>query len=214
MQKRKYIVNPSQKKSTSGTLSYNDAGEEGLCFGWIDSKLNKLDNETYKLLYSPRKSKSVWSKINKAKIEWLIKEGLMHQAGLAVIEAAKQNGSWKAIDDIEEFKTPVELQKALNKNKIAKKYFETFSPSVRKQIMQWVAAAKQAETKAKRLKETVELAAKISVPISTGLNKAILTIINHMSDYRHVFVVCNSYFYSCLLNFPATFFLYCRMYLL
>ena len=132
MQKRKCVVNPSQKKSTSGTLSYNDAGEEGLCFGWIDSKLNKLDNETYKLLYSPRKSKSVWSKINKVKIEWLIKEGLMHQAGLAVIEAAKQNGSWKAIDDIEEFKTPVELQKALNKNKIAKKYFETFPPSVRK----------------------------------------------------------------------------------
>ena len=77
MQKRKCVVNPSQKKSTSGTLSYNDAGEEGLCFGWIDSKLNKLDNETYKLLYSPRKSKSVWSKINKTKIEWLIKEGLM-----------------------------------------------------------------------------------------------------------------------------------------
>lgn len=149
-----------KKNSTGGTLSYNDAVEEGLCFGWIDSKPNKLDDETYKLLFSPRKPKSVWSKINKAKIEKLMKEGLMHPAGLAVIEIAKQNGSWSAIDAIEDFKMPAELEKALNKNKTAKKHFEAFPPGVRKQIMQWISLAKLKETKDKRVKETVELAAK------------------------------------------------------
>lgn len=149
-----------KKNSTKGTLSYNEAVEEGLCFGWIDSKPNKLDEETYKILFSPRKPKSVWSKINKTKIDKLISEGRMHPAGLAVIEAAKKNGSWNAIDDIEAFKIPVELEKALNKNKTAKKNFEAFPPGVRKQIMQWISTAKQKETKDKRVKETVELAAK------------------------------------------------------
>lgn len=149
-----------KKNSTKGTLSYNEAVEEGLCFGWIDSKPNKLDEETYKILFSPRKPKSVWSKINKTKIDKLISEGRMHPAGLAVIEAAKKNGSWNAIDDIEAFKIPVELEKALNKNKTAKKNFEAFPPGVRKQIMQWISTARQQETKDKRVKETVELAAK------------------------------------------------------
>ncbi|RTL57249.1 MAG: hypothetical protein EKK37_14455 [Sphingobacteriales bacterium] len=149
-----------KKNTTKGTLSYNEAVEEGLCFGWIDSKPNKLDEETYKILFSPRKPKSVWSKINKTKIDKLISEGRMHPAGLAVIEAAKKNGSWNAIDDIEAFKIPVELEKALNKNKTAKKNFEAFPPGVRKQIMQWISTARQQETKDKRVKETVELAAK------------------------------------------------------
>jgi uncharacterized protein YdeI (YjbR/CyaY-like superfamily) len=82
-----------KKNSQSGSLSYKDAVEEGLCFGWIDSKPNKLDEETYKLLYCPRKPKSVWSKVNKIKIEQLTKDGLMHPMGIARIEAAKKDGS-------------------------------------------------------------------------------------------------------------------------
>ncbi|MGE5107670.1 MAG: YdeI/OmpD-associated family protein [Sphingobacteriales bacterium] len=149
-----------KKNSLSGNLTYKDALEEGLCFGWIDSKTSKLNDETYKLLYSPRKPKSAWSKVNKAKIEKLINDGLIHPAGLAKIEAAKKDRSWNALDSIEEFKLPAELEKALNKNKTAKNYFEAFPPGVRKQIMWWIETAKQSETKQKHVKETVELAAK------------------------------------------------------
>jgi uncharacterized protein YdeI (YjbR/CyaY-like superfamily) len=149
-----------KKNSTTGTLTYNDAVEEALCFGWIDSKPNKIDEETYKLLYSPRKPKSGWSKVNKQKIERLIKDGLMHPAGKAKIEAAKKDGSWNSLDAIEAMEMPVELEKALNKNKTAKKYFDAFPPGIRKQIIQWISLAKQKETKDKRVKETVELAAK------------------------------------------------------
>lgn len=148
-----------KKNSTKGTLTYNDAVEEALCFGWIDSKPNKVDDETYKLTYSPRKPKSGWSKINKEKIERLTKEGLMHPAGLAKIEAAKKDGSWNALDGIESFEMPAELEKALNKNKTAKKYFDVFPPGIRKQLIQWVTIAKQKETKNKRVKEIVESAA-------------------------------------------------------
>jgi uncharacterized protein YdeI (YjbR/CyaY-like superfamily) len=149
-----------KKNSNSGSLSYNDAVEEGLCFGWIDSKPNKLDDETYKLLYTQRKAKSVWSKVNKQKIEQLIKGGLMHPAGLAKIEAAKKNGSWNTLDAIEELQVPDDLQKALSKNKTAKKYFEAFPPGIRKQICWWVASAKQDATRKKRIDETVTLAEK------------------------------------------------------
>lgn len=160
MQKESIWLILHKKNSTKGTLTYNDAVEEALCFGWIDSKPNKLDDETYKLTYSPRKPKSGWSKINKEKIERLIKEGLMHPAGLAKIEAAKKDGSWNALDGIESFEMPAELEKALHKNKTAKKYFDAFPPGIRKQLIQWVTIAKQKETKDKRVKEIVTLAAK------------------------------------------------------
>lgn len=149
-----------KKNSQSGSLSYNDAVEEGLCFGWIDSKPNKLNEETYKLLYCPRKPKSVWSKVNKVKIEQLTKDGLMHPAGIAKIEAAKKDGSWTTLDAIEELIMPEDLQKALSKNKTAQKHFSNFPRSVRKQILWWIASAKREETRKKRIEETITLAAK------------------------------------------------------
>jgi uncharacterized protein YdeI (YjbR/CyaY-like superfamily) len=149
-----------KKHSTKGDLSYNDAVEEGLCFGWIDSKPNKIDEDTYKLLYCQRKPKSAWSKVNKLKIEMLIKTGQMHPAGLAKIEAAKKNSSWISLDSVEELQMPVELQKALNKNKEAKQYFEAFPPGVRKQLFWGVSSAKREETKSKRIIEIVTLAEK------------------------------------------------------
>ena len=148
-----------KKNSSKGSLSHNDAVEEGLCFGWIDSKANKLDDETYKLLFTPRKTKSVWSKVNKLKIKQLIKTGQMHPAGLEKIAAAKKDGS-KALDDIEKLQMPLELQKAFNENKKATQFFNAFPPGVRKQILWWIASAKTDGTRNKRINETVTLAEK------------------------------------------------------
>jgi len=147
-----------KKNSAVKTVTIPEAVEEGLCFGWIDSKANKIDDEKYKLLFCPRKSKSVWSKINKARIERLIAEGLMAAPGLAKIEAAKKNGSWSSLDAIEEYVMPAALKKAFAKNKTAHKYFEAFPPSTKKAIYHWIISAKHKETLQKRVLETVSQA--------------------------------------------------------
>lgn len=148
-----------KKGAAKKSVSYPEAVEEALCFGWIDSRPNKIDADSYKIIFSPRKPKSVWSKVNKKKIEVLIEKGLMHEAGLSKIELAKKNGSWATLDNIEELIVPPELSKAFAKNKKAAKYFDAFPPSVKKQILWWISSAKQPETRQKRIVETVALAA-------------------------------------------------------
>lgn len=137
-----------------------EAVEEALCFGWIDSVAHKRDATSHLQYFAPRKARGVWSKINKARIERLIQQGLMTDAGLAKIEAAKKNGSWGFLDDIEELKMPSVLRKAFTGNKKALKNFEAFPPSTRKAIYVWIVSAKQPDTLAKRIHETVTKAAK------------------------------------------------------
>lgn len=149
-----------KKVSTKPTVSYNDAVEEALCFGWIDSKPNKLDAEAYLLLFTPRKPKSVWSKPNKERIERLVQQGLMTEAGMRKIEAAKKDGSWEALKDIDEMRMPGDLKKALAVNKAARTNFEQFPPSAKKNIYLWIKTAKKLETRAKRVSDTVALAVK------------------------------------------------------
>ncbi len=134
--------------------------EEALCFGWVDSRPNKLDDERYMQLFSPRKPKSPWSKLNKQRVEKLIEQGLMTPAGLEKIEAAKQNGMWGIYDDIEALTVPQDLKEALAADETAKTNFEAFSDSSKKNILWWIESAKRPETRAKRIEETVELAAK------------------------------------------------------
>jgi len=143
------------KKSAKPSVYYDEAVEEALCFGWIDSKPNKRDHESFFLFFAPRKQKSVWSKLNKKRIEELISCGLMMSAGLAKIEAAKIDGSWTTIDDVEEMIMPPDLKSAFAKKKNAYKNFEAFPRSVRKGIFQWIAGAKQPETRSRRIEETV-----------------------------------------------------------
>ena len=88
------------------SVRYGEAVREALCFGWIDSKVNSLNEERYKQIFTPRKPKSAWSKLNKGYIAELIEQGLMAEAGLAKIEAAKQDGSWTKLDAIEELRIP------------------------------------------------------------------------------------------------------------
>lgn len=140
-------------------VEYDEAVEEALCFGWIDSKPGKLDDERTMLWFSPRKPRSGWCKSNKERIERLIAEGLMAPAGLAKIEAAKVDGSWTKLDAVEMLEVPADLAAELAKYGEAAAHFEAFPRSVRRGILEWIVQAKKAETRSRRIEETARLAA-------------------------------------------------------
>lgn len=147
------------KKATGKPrLEYGEAVEEALCFGWVDSKTNALDEERSMLWFAPRRPGSGWSKSNKERVERLIAEGRMASAGLAKIEAAKQDGSWTALDAAEALEIPADLQEALDGYESAGQHYDAFPPSVKKNILTWIATAKKAETRARRIEETARLA--------------------------------------------------------
>ncbi len=155
-------------KTASGmpTVSYAEAVEEALCFGWIDSRPNAIDDERYMQLFSPRKSGSGWSRINKLRIERLIAAGLMMPAGLTKIEVAKADGSWTALDAIEDLIVPADLSEALAANPTAAANFDAFSSSIKKSLLQWVASARRPETRSKRIATIVEAAVEKRNPIA------------------------------------------------
>ncbi len=146
-------------RASQPTITYDDLVEEALCFGWIDSTMRKLDDERSMLMVTPRKPRSVWAKSNKARVERLIVRGLMTPAGLTKIEAAKADGSWNAFDEVEALTVPDDLRQALAQNIDARRHFEAFPASAQKMILYWIASAKRPETRAKRIAETVRLAA-------------------------------------------------------
>lgn len=147
-----------RKNSGTPSINYDQAVDVALCFGWIDSKANKRDEQSYYQFFARRNPKSKWSRVNKQKIERLSAEGLLHPAGLAVIEQAKQNGAWTALDEVEELIIPADLQALLDARPPAATYFEAFPRSAKRSILEWIASAKQPETRQKRLLETATLA--------------------------------------------------------
>ena len=149
-------------KKVSGIkgVSYVEAVEEALCFGWIDSTANKRDENSHYQYFAKRKPKSNWSKINKARIEKLMKDGMIMKPGLEIIETAKENGSWNTLDEIDEMITPKDLQSALKKNKKAFENWNRFSDSSKKMILYWIKSAKKDETRIKRIAETIQQAKK------------------------------------------------------
>jgi uncharacterized protein YdeI (YjbR/CyaY-like superfamily) len=140
-------------------IPYEQVVEEALCVGWIDSRGNRLDDERHLLLVTPRKRGSGWSRSNKQRVERLTAEGLMRPAGLAAVAAAVADGSWTVLDAVEDLIEPDELAAALDAVPAARESWDEFSPSARKGILQWIATAKRPETRAKRISETVRLAA-------------------------------------------------------
>ena len=142
------------------TLNYKEAVEEALCFGWIDSKPNKRDANSFYQFFSKRNPKSNWSRINKNKVEELIQKGLMTKSGFAMVELAKKLGTWDALNGVEDLVLPLELETLLKKNKVAKKNFDSFPKSTKRGILEWIQNAKKQETKLNRIKETVALAEK------------------------------------------------------
>ncbi len=147
-----------KKKSNIPSILYNEAVDEALCFGWIDSKSKPIDDEKFMQFFTKRKEKSVWSKINKEKIARLTQEGLMTKAGLAIIEKAKENGSWTILDQAEALTIPDDLENAFLLKPKAKEYFLSLSRSDKRNILQWLVLAKRAETRQNRISEIVELA--------------------------------------------------------
>jgi uncharacterized protein YdeI (YjbR/CyaY-like superfamily) len=146
----------SYKKATGKPrVDYDEAVEEALCFGWIDSKGNKLDEERSMLWFAPRKLRTGWSKLNKDRVARLLKAGLMAPAGLAKVKAAKKDGSWNALDAVDALEMPSDLTEALSKSQTARGYFEAFPKSAKRAILQWISSARRPETRAKRIEETV-----------------------------------------------------------
>jgi uncharacterized protein YdeI (YjbR/CyaY-like superfamily) len=149
-----------RKQSSTPSVYYDEAVEEALCFGWIDSKPNKRDAESFFLFFAKRKPKSNWSKLNRDRIEKLLQQNLVAPAGLAMIELAKQTGTWTKLDAVYAEEIPADMQKLFNKNKTAFKNFQAFAPSAKRGILEWIQNAKRPETRQKRMEETVSLAAK------------------------------------------------------
>jgi uncharacterized protein YdeI (YjbR/CyaY-like superfamily) len=149
-----------RKRSATKSVYYPEAVDEALCFGWIDSKPNKRNEESYYQFFSKRNPKSNWSKVNKLKVEKLIAQGQMTELGYAAIAIAKQNGTWEALDKVEQLIVPDDLQALFDQNKQAFAYWQQFAPSSRRGILDWINNAKRPETRAKRIEETVRLASK------------------------------------------------------
>ena len=146
------------------TLSWSEAVDEALCFGWIDSTRKTIDEHSFMQFFSRRKANSTWSRINKDKVEVLIADGKMAQAGLDSIALAKKNGSWNLLDTVDTLEIPKDLGKEFQLRRGSKEYFLSLSKSIRKMMLQWIVLAKRPETRAKRILEIAEHAAKKQKP--------------------------------------------------
>lgn len=149
-----------KKDSDTPSIYYPEAVDEALCFGWIDSKPNKRDAYSYYQFFAKRNPKSNWSKVNKEKVTKLIEQELMQPAGYNMIEIAKQNGTWTALDEVEQIKIPHDLEQGFSNNKTAFDNWTTFSRSSKRGILEWILNAKKPETRQKRIEETISLAEK------------------------------------------------------
>ncbi len=140
------------------TLTYAEAVEAALCYGWIDGQGKSIDDTAWLQKFTPRGPRSVWSKINRQKAETLIASGRMQPAGLAAIERAKQNGQWdNAYDSHRTATVPDDLQAALDANAKAKAFFATLDSANRYAILWRLQTAKRAETRARRIEQFINM---------------------------------------------------------
>jgi uncharacterized protein YdeI (YjbR/CyaY-like superfamily) len=147
-----------KKGSSANGVTYEEAVLEALCFGWIDSTANPLDEDHYLIRMSRRKPGSGWSLVNKRRIEGLVAEGRLTPAGLAAIEAAKADGSWSKLDASHALEVPKDLAAAFRRHAGSRKHFDAFPPSTKRAILEWIDQAKRPETRANRVEETARLA--------------------------------------------------------
>lgn len=145
-----------KKFANPDRITWRDAVEEALCFGWIDSRSKPIDEGKYLQFFSKRKANGTWSKINKDKVELLSAQGLMAPAGLKCIEIAKQNGSWNILDGVEALETPEDLLDVFKQEPGLATCFEGLSKSAKKQILLSLVVARKAETRKKRIAEIIQ----------------------------------------------------------
>jgi uncharacterized protein YdeI (YjbR/CyaY-like superfamily) len=148
-----------RKGSGRDSVAYEDLVEEALCFGWIDSTVNLLDDERQLQLMTPRKPKSGWTRLNRQRVEAMEAQGRMTDAGRRVVEAAKANGSWTMYDVVEDLLEPDDLRDALDAVRPARAAWDGFPPSARKQMLWWVVSAGKPATRANRIEKIVTEAA-------------------------------------------------------
>ena len=149
-----------RKETTTASVYYDEAVEEALCYGWIDSVANKRDADSFYLYFAQRKPSSKWSKLNRDRVAKLEKEGLIMPPGKATIDLAKNNGTWEALIEVEALTIPPDMQELFDKNEKAYANFMAFPPSTIRGILEWILNAKRPETRLKRITETVEKAEK------------------------------------------------------
>lgn len=141
-------------------MSYDESVEEALCVGWVDSTAGTVDGDRSMLWFAPRKARSGWSRPNKRRIERLLAAGLMRDAGLAAVAAAKRDGSWALLDDVEDLVVPDDLAAAFDRQPGAREQWEGFPRSVKRANLEWIVQARKAETRERRIAETARLAAR------------------------------------------------------
>jgi uncharacterized protein YdeI (YjbR/CyaY-like superfamily) len=147
-----------KKDSGKKIFSYADALEEALCHGWIDGQANKYDDKSYIQKFTPRRSKSIWSKRNTEIAERLIQEGKMKKSGMQQVELAKADGRWKqAYDSFKNMEMPEDFLQQLSKNKKAKLFFDGLNKTNRYAIAWRLHTAKKPETRERRLKKILEM---------------------------------------------------------
>lgn len=148
-----------KKESGGPHVSYEEIVRQCLCFGWVDSLPKKLNQEQTMLRISPRDPKSNWSRLNKARVNQLINEGLMEPSGLALVEHAKETGTWDFLDDVEKLEIPDDLEAEFKNHPNSRQLFDRFPPSSKRGILEWIKTAKKATTRRKRIIETAAKAA-------------------------------------------------------
>lgn len=153
-----------KKKTNITSLTWDEAVEEALCFGWIDSKRQPIDDEKFRQFFGKRKAGGTWSKINKQRVQRLAEAGLMSQAGMDAIENAKRDGSWSILDEVEELIIPSDLAKAFRAVPKSRQYFKGLNRSSKRLLLQWIQLAKRPETREKRVKEIAKSAGKEQMP--------------------------------------------------
>ena len=154
-----------KKHTGKPRIPYADAVEEAICFGWIDSTVKRVDEETFVQKFTPRKSRSVWSVLNKKRAEEMIQTGLMTPAGLGKVKEAKKNGRWEeAYTSKKKVEIPVDLSKALKFDQKANRNFKNFADSYQNMYINWINYAKKEETRQRRIKEVVKRASNNQKP--------------------------------------------------
>jgi uncharacterized protein YdeI (YjbR/CyaY-like superfamily) len=133
--------------------------DEALCFGWIDSRVRRLDEGRFQQWYCPRRAGSIWSALNKARVERLREAGLLAPAGLARIEAAMADGSWEILDRVDALEMPADLAARLRAVPGAEAGFSALAASIRKPLLYWVLSAKRPQTRASRVASVAAAAA-------------------------------------------------------
>ena len=154
-----------KKLTKKPSLTYDEAVEEALCYGCIDSTLKRVDDEKHIQKFTPRNPSSIWSLLNKKRAEKMIRQKKMTKAGMALIQAAKKRGKWqKAYTSKTRFTIPTDLKKELQKSNKVWDNFKNFAPSTKYMYTHWVLGAKKEQTRKRRIKKVAQLASQNKKP--------------------------------------------------